>query len=209
MHGGCSGRCQARALAAACPDAVSYSLNQTAGFILPGVASSFLFLANTAPRALATLPARHGAGAVEKGDVLHFEALAQFSQGARRLGVLKADVDTLSLLIQEGLNDERARGLRPTITRMATMSSMLDLFFAGHVRRICLDYFQGRPGWQKKEAEIPIDGLFYVVYSGGDDLFIVGPWDAVLRLTLSLRQDFTRFTGRNPNLRLFRLVTSR
>lgn len=194
-----SSKDEAVKLAGNAANAVIYQLNDTEDFIVPGTASGFLFLANAAPQALKTLPARREAGEIQAGEVLHFEALAYQSEGAKRLGVLKADVDFLGLMMQEGLNDEQVNGLRPTITRVATMSSQLDLFFAGHIRRICAEF---SAAWQLTHRADPVDGLFYVVYSGGDDLFIVGPWDATLRLAMRLRQEFSDFSGRNPHLTL-------
>ena len=37
----------------------------------------------------------------------------------------------------------------------------------------------------------------YAVFSGGDDLFIVGPCGQILDLTLAFRQDFHRWTARD------------
>jgi CRISPR-associated protein Csm1 len=42
--------------------------------------------------------------------------------------------------------------------------------------------------------------IFYSVFSGGDDLFIVGPWDWTLELARELRAAFKSFTAYNPNL---------
>ena len=33
-----------------------------------------------------------------------------------------------------------------------------------------------------------------IVYSGGDDLFIVGAWDEIIELAVDLRKDFKRYT---------------
>ena len=37
----------------------------------------------------------------------------------------------------------------------------------------------------------------YTVFSGGDDLFIVGPWDQTLLLARKVREDFRRWVGRD------------
>jgi len=183
-----------------------YSVNQTDKFIIPGMVSSFRFLANAAPKAKGTFQVS-GEPTVEDGDVLHFEAIAELSKGARRIGVLKADVDRLGLVMSEGLSDEDDKKAteqvsRPTLSRVAALSRMLDLFFAGHLNRICDEVFLA---WEKNSQHERVgetDGLFYVMYSGGDDLFIVGPWDQVLVLALKLRNEFYAFTGQNPNLTL-------
>ena len=189
-----------------------YSINETTGFIQPGVASSFRFLANTAPKALEKLhfPDEQ---AVDKGEVLHFEAIAGLSKGAKRLGILKADVDRLGLVMSEGLVEEDTKAkdqlLRPTLSRVASLSRTLDMFFAGVLNRICRDVFndwQQQERQKEKDKQNPYvnktDGLFYVMYSGGDDLFIVGPWDQVLMLALRIQQEFRAFSGQNPNLTL-------
>ena len=41
-----------------------------------------------------------------------------------------------------------------------------------------------------------------MIYSGGDDLLITGPWDALLILAGVLQREFSRYTGRNPDLTL-------
>jgi len=179
-----------------------YAVNQTENFIFPGYASSFRFLANQAPKALQDWG--KGVEKVEKGNILHFEAIAGFSTGAKRLGILKADVDRLGLVMSEGLNEEAAdkpekERLRPTLSRVASLSRMLDLFFAGHLNRICREVSRK---WQEVSPENArqADGVFYILYSGGDDLFVVGPWDWTLRLARAIKQEFAAFTGQNPNL---------
>lgn len=185
-----------------------YQLNDTAHFAQDGVGSSFRFLANVAPRALERIKLPDDQP-IEKDDVLHFEAIAELSTGAKRLGILKADVDFLGLVMSEGLASEQAEGTRPTIGRVAALSSMLEVFFAGHLNRICMALFDE---WKTAQAQLPepernvlaakVNGLFYVMYSGGDDLFVVGPWDQTLKLAQRIHDEFTAFTGNNPNLTL-------
>ncbi len=183
---------------------VLQKLNETEGFILSGQPSSFRFLANAAPKATRYL--KIGANPVEKGDVLHFEAIAGLSGGASRLGVLKADVDLLGLVMSEGLENP-AQNLHPTISRIAALSDSLDLFFAGLINRVCAQTFESwRDQRQKADPEAnnlaAVDGAFYVVYAGGDDLFIVGPWDGTLALAERINGELARFCGGNPNLTL-------
>jgi CRISPR-associated protein Csm1 len=171
-----------------------------------GLGMSFRFLANAAPLAKETLRGR-GFDPVEAGDVLHFEAIAELSTGAKRLGVLKADVDHLGLIMSEGLDDGHPGGLRPTISRIATLSSAVDLFFAGWLNELCSEvaheWRASRPAdpsaSAQRLAELT-DGAFYVMYSGGDDLFIIGPWDAVMLLAGRLREAWTDYGCGNPNV---------
>lgn len=43
---------------------------------------------------------------------------------------------------------------------------------------------------------------FYITYSGGDDLLIIGPWDSAIRLADRIYEEFRRFTCENPNITL-------
>ena len=112
--------------------------------------------------------------------VATFECIANRSNGDNLLGLLKADVDYLGESFIFGLQGDKSAF--DTISRIATFSRMLDQFFSGWVERLTSE-----------------DGDFYTVYSGGDDLFILGPWDKILELADTIKTDFDRYTG-NPSL---------
>ena len=113
-----------------------------------------------------------------------FNCIAQRAQGAKEIAYLKADVDRLGLIFARGLRG--AEGGLNTVSRIATMSRMLDLFFSGWVHRAI-------------ERDFP---SLYVVYSGGDDMLVIGPWDDVVEFALELRESFNRFVGGNPSITL-------
>jgi CRISPR-associated protein Csm1 len=136
------------------------------------VAFGFRFLANRAPFD-------------EHGRVLEFSEIAERSRGAPYLGLLKADVDRLGLVFRRGL------GSGMSISRLATLSSMIDLFFTGWVGRLG-DRTAARLGHP--------DNPFYTMYAGGDDLLIIGPWDATIAFAQDLQVDFARYCTGNPNL---------
>jgi CRISPR-associated protein Csm1 len=183
-----------------------YRLNDTRHILAtdasPLVGQTFRFLANAAPIAQAPLSLLD-MDPVAKDDVLHFDAIAHLSSGVKRIGILKADVDRLGLIF--GL------GVHPTISRVAALSSAIDLFFSGWLNRLCDRVFED---WKIKQSERAVNdkdvspfhdkvtGLFYVMYSGGDDLFIIGPWDETLRLAQCLHDDFTDYACLNPNVTL-------
>jgi CRISPR-associated protein Csm1 len=103
-------------------------------------------------------------------------------RGNQLIGVLKADVDNLGLIFSEGLKNW------VTISRYLTMSRMFDLFFSGWMYRILKDTDEYRE--------------IYTVYSGGDDLVLVGPWERIINFARRLNQEFTRFTCNNENITL-------
>lgn len=118
---------------------------------------------------------------------MFFDCLASAANGRPYLGYLKADVDNLGTLLIHGLRRDSSKHPQPiSISRLSTFSRMLDLFFSGYLDRLLRSEFK----------------LCYTVFSGGDDLFIVGPWDEAIRLATRIAQDFSRFTATNKNITL-------
>lgn len=159
----------------------------------------FRFLANKVPTFTqpAILPGRETDDVPHAGDGLDFEEIAYLSTGSQKLGVLKADVDHLGLLFSEALGPL-------TISRLAALSGAIDRFFSGYVNVLAQTLFEE---WQQGTGkEHPwrdkVDGLFYVAYSGGDDLFIIGPWDATIKLAQQLASEWRAYGCENPDVTL-------
>lgn len=64
----------------------------------------------------------------------------------------------------------------------------MSLFFEGWVKRIC--------------EEPNFKGKIYAVYAGGDDVFLIGPWDVMPDLALKIRDDFAKYTANHPDLHI-------
>ncbi|HPC74831.1 MAG TPA: type III-A CRISPR-associated protein Cas10/Csm1 [Syntrophales bacterium] len=126
--------------------------------------------------------------APEEGEPKTFGAIAAKSKklhkgeliGRPLLGFVKADVDNLGLIFSLGLEK------RLSIARFSFLARMLNFFFSDYlVERIRRDYPD-----------------IYVIFAGGDDLFLVGPWLDVVRFTLALRSRFRDFTAGNEDITL-------
>ena len=116
----------------------------------------------------------------KSGEPLTFDEIGALASGSKRLAVLKADVDNLGYLFADGMREgTRHYG---TISRVSAMSRMLELFFSGYVGALL----------EKKFSQV------YSVFSGGDDLFLIGPWDVMPEMALFIQEEFKRFTGNNP-----------
>jgi CRISPR-associated protein Csm1 len=122
-------------------------------------------------------------------EVVDFQELSQKAIGRSALAFIKADVDDLGLIFREGLNrqdetlTEEERLGRISLSRIATLSRSLEAFFGGFVENLITKQFPN----------------IYLVYSGGDDLVAVGPWDCALKFIIELRKQFGIFTGGNPS----------
>lgn len=113
------------------------------------------------------------------GNDFNYETLDKMceNEGFSRMGVLRMDVDNLGSIFQSGIQAEKA-----SMARYAALSRSFDLFFTGYINTIC-----------KSEAD-----KAYIIYAGGDDLFIVGEWRSVIKIAEQIHIDFKAFTCGNP-----------
>lgn len=111
---------------------------------------------------------------------LTFEQLCDSGDAGdfHRLGVLRMDVDNLGEIFRAGFAPEQS-----TLPRMSALSRAFDCFFSDHVATIM--------------NEVDARHLLSI-YSGGDDLFIVGRWDTTLRLAEQVHDEFRAFACGNP-----------
>lgn len=124
------------------------------------------------------------------GEIKSFEYIAADAlnvtedkkcRGTEFLGMLKADVDNLGEVFMRGEGED---GL--DLSRTAGLSRQLDYFFTGWLPRRIREAYAST----------------YTVFAGGDDLFLVGPWNHILDLAREIWERFDAYTGRNPSLSL-------
>ncbi|MBU1055681.1 MAG: type III-A CRISPR-associated protein Cas10/Csm1 [Proteobacteria bacterium] len=172
------------------------------------------FIAQTLPTAkdqigpLETEKDDSNEGIVYPGQTLSFSTLADMAEGDKRIGILKMDVDNLGLIFSLGLDTpptekEKGKNLR-SISRLSTLSRQMSFFFTAHIDELCRQVF-GK--WQNdKNNKWPykkdVSSIFYLIFAGGDDLVIVGPWDRIIELARKVRKAFKDFTCHNPNISL-------
>ncbi|MCX7884662.1 MAG: hypothetical protein N2448_06495 [Caloramator sp.] len=110
--------------------------------------------------------------------------VADLSKGIKKWGLLRGDVDNLGRIFSEGLKGKTKDESNKSIARISTLSTELEIFFG---------YFL--------EEKIKKDyDACTVVYSGGDDFFILGPWNLIPYMAKSIRDEFSLFSGGNENL---------
>ncbi|MBW2102777.1 MAG: type III-A CRISPR-associated protein Cas10/Csm1 [Deltaproteobacteria bacterium] len=105
------------------------------------------------------------------------------ARGVDALGILKADMDQLGLLMACGLEEQRQ-----TISRSATLSRQVNHFFSLYLSHL-----------------LNTDQRFrcvYTVFAGGDDLFLIGPWNRAFELSLVLGEKFREYVCANPAVTL-------
>jgi CRISPR-associated protein Csm1 len=108
--------------------------------------------------------------------------------GFHRWGVLRMDVDNLGNLFSKGF------GSQVSLARIASLSFALRLFFEGFLPELA----NGKPN-----ADITARDLrehLYIQYSGGDDVFVVGAWDALPEFARRIRKAFGEYAAGNETV---------
>ncbi len=125
---------------------------------------------------------------IKDSNVLSFEEIEALGKdGIERLGVLRMYIDNLGRIFKEGLKNTLGKP-NGSLVRMATLSRQISLFFEGWIKNIL----------QKPEYLQSI----YAVYSGGDDLFLIGPWQFMPDLALEIVENLSKYTGQNQDIHL-------
>lgn len=102
-------------------------------------------------------------------------------QGVSAIGIFKADVDNLGTIFMKGLRKEKR-----TFSRYTTLSRQLNLFFSLYVPYLCRTEFSN----------------IYTVFTGGDDLFVIGPWTEIFDFAERINKDFHRYCCENREITL-------
>lgn len=140
----------------------------------------------------------------DNGQVYEFEELATSSglgedKGIKRLGVLRADVDNLGAAFIGGFISEGSNKFKyGTLSRYADLSRDLAMFFKVAVNKMAQGDVQGFGTsvmpftiWANKQVTTR---KIHVIYSGGDDVFLVGAWDELLELAIDIREKLAEVT---------------
>ncbi|PKN66068.1 MAG: type III-A CRISPR-associated protein Cas10/Csm1 [Deltaproteobacteria bacterium HGW-Deltaproteobacteria-15] len=98
--------------------------------------------------------------------------------GRDLLAFLKADVDNMGLIFSMGVREKLS------VARFAFLSRMLNFFFSDYLPEIVRSRYPD----------------IYVVFSGGDDLFFVGPWWQTIDFALFMRKSFSNFCAENQDI---------
>jgi CRISPR-associated protein Csm1 len=120
----------------------------------------------------------------ENEDVMEFGDIAEKASGKKALAFLAADIDDLGFQFSMGFKNVDADNRdRRSISRVATLSRELEYFFSGYLSHFLKEKYP----------------YTYTVFSGGDDLLFIGPWDAMFHLARDLQIEYSKFTCQNKS----------
>ena len=133
-------------------------------------------------------------------DPLDMETIAQKAkqkwtdkgeQGISANAVMKGDVDNLGQIFIKGL---KANDIKLNLTRYVSLSSYFDFFFSDYI-----PYVIENSSVIFNSKEFHFNNI-YVVYAGGDDFCLVGPWIEIFLFAEKIYNDFKAFTCSNPEI---------
>lgn len=120
---------------------------------------------------------------IKNESILSFQCIATSTlknndgKGVDHLGVLKADVDYLGVILSKGVENL-------SVSRLSSISRMLNFFFTYNLNEIIKNNFK----------------MIYTVYAGGDDLLLIGPWEELINFSIKLQNDFIEYVSKNKNI---------
>lgn len=133
----------------------------------------------------------------DNGNPVEFAQIAKESGGSRdakgieRIGILRADVDSLGAAFIAGLP-----AAYDTLSRKASLSRLLSVFFKRYINDILKgNLASGETEFTLFANEKKEKRTVHVIYSGGDDMFLAGTWDDIIEAAIDLRHAFARFTN--------------
>jgi CRISPR-associated protein Cas10/Csm1 subtype III-A len=126
------------------------------------------------------------------------EHLAACSQGKKKLiGALRMDADNLGKILQKGFYSTASLEL------VSSLSRNLNYFFKIYLTSICQGAMSDPHSiCRGAESDPPARKWVHVIYSGGDDLFVLGAWDHIAELSIEVSNAFSRYTAANIDLGL-------
>lgn len=125
-----------------------------------------------------------------EGKIIDFDHLAIQAKertGTDILGVLKLDIDSLGGMF---------RNVFTTQQQFKEASAAFGYFFGKHMKDL----------WRTKTFKGADDNEHHyldnilIIYSGGDDCFLLGGWDAVLEFAQMIRTEFDKYCKEKPIL---------
>jgi CRISPR-associated protein Csm1 len=121
-----------------------------------------------------------------EGEIKAFDKLSGDAE-LKKLAILRMDVDGLGAVFSDQVDGS---AYLTNWARYATLSKSLDLFFKGYLNVI----------QEEVELSLGLKDSSVIIYSGGDDLFIVGRWDTVLEMSQNISKRFSIWSNGNLTL---------
>lgn len=102
-------------------------------------------------------------------------------EGVEALGILKADIDNLGKIFSMGFK-------KKSLSKTAFLSRQINIFFSFYIPYLL------------KTNENFKD--IYTIFAGGDDLFLLGPWNAIIQFAEFITKEFNSYVCKHEQITL-------
>jgi CRISPR-associated protein Csm1 len=130
-----------------------------------------------------TAPYKNDYALLTFGEIANRAVSDDLNKGNKKLAMFKADVDNLGLIFASSLGDTLS------LPRYAELSRRLHCFFSVFLAA----FIKNNEEYRQK---------IYTVFSGGDDVCVLGAWDTIMHFALDFRNTFVKWTNNNPSITL-------
>ncbi|GAX41469.1 Csm1 family CRISPR-associated protein [Tolypothrix sp. NIES-4075] len=153
----------------------------------------------------------YGKKAKDENRFMRAEEMAELSQGIKRVGYLRMDVDRLGQIFAKGLDKNQ------TLPKLAGLSRQMSYFFKVYLNSLAANRGNNIPedikqlpnsrnspnnnNTDKKSSEDQGKNILFI-YAGGDDLFVSGAWNEIVDFSFDIYQCFRAYTGHHPDITL-------
>ncbi|AVH61973.1 type III-A CRISPR-associated protein Cas10/Csm1 [Nostoc sp. 'Peltigera membranacea cyanobiont' N6] len=152
----------------------------------------------------------YGKKAKDENRFMRAEEMADISQGIKRVGYLRMDVDRLGQIFAKGLDKNQ------TLARLAGLSRQMSYFFKVYLNSLAANRENNIPEnikhlpnrskslnnkTDKTSCEDRGKNILFI-YAGGDDLFVSGAWNEIVDFSFDIYQCFRAYTGHHPDITL-------
>ncbi|QKQ75773.1 type III-A CRISPR-associated protein Cas10/Csm1 [Nostoc sp. TCL240-02] len=149
----------------------------------------------------------YGKKAKNDNRFMRAEEMADISQGIKRVGYLRMDVDRLGQIFAKGLGNNQS------LAKLAGLSRQMSYFFKVYLNSLAANRDGNTPEIIKflpnnkdttlSEAQSDDKGKnILFIYAGGDDLFVSGAWNEIVDFSFDIYQCFRAYTGHHPDITL-------
>lgn len=114
------------------------------------------------------------------GDIKLLEDIVKESKGLKTWGIVRGDVDNLGRIFKDGLKDKNS------LSRVMTLSQEFSLFFGYYFNKLTKEQYSNS----------------IVIYAGGDDFCVLGPWSDMPVLASVIYKNFRNYVCQNKDITL-------
>ncbi len=131
---------------------------------------------------------------LDEENIATLEYVSESAEGAKLIGALRMDADNIGKILDDGFYG------KATLENLSSFSRNLNYFFRLYLWSLCKENIGKGNGGSPLPTEGSSSSNVHVIYSGGDDLFLLGAWSDAIKLAVTIAEAFKRYACDNIDL---------